>query len=124
MPPVAVLAVVALYFVICVIGYALGRYSYEILGDALRMRLRLLRVIPWGRRTVRFSDIEKIKILSFREDWRYGWLLFGNVLTKKSVIVRLRKRWLGVLRYGIVITPPNPDAFVAEVNRQVEESAR
>jgi hypothetical protein len=107
-----------------VLLYAFGRYSYEVADDALRMRVRILRVVLLGWRTVRFPDVKEAKRFRPREDWRWGWDLFGNVFTRKSAIVRLRKRWLGLFPIGVVVTPGNPDAFVVEVNRRAEEARR
>lgn len=110
----------AVVLIACAIHYAFGRYSYEVVDDTLRMRLRILRVVPWGRRTVKLSDIKGAKRFSPREDWRYGWDLFGNVLTKKSVFIQLKRRLIG----GILVTPADPDAFVVEISRLIQARPR
>ena len=105
--------------------YAFGSYSYEVVGDTLRVHVRVLRMVPWGGLTVRLSQIKEAKKFRLREDWadwRYGWDLFGNVLTRKTVVIRAPEPRRALLRTEILVTPPDPDAFVAEINRLAEEA--
>lgn len=117
---VAVALTIGLAGAIFLAVYVFGEFSYSITDETLRMRWRVLRVLPFGTLSIALRNIIEARPYDRRRDLLGGGYIFGNLLVKKGMVLILRRRLFLVRK--VYITPGNGDAFVAELNRRVTDS--
>jgi hypothetical protein len=105
---VAVMAVYLVFFI-------LPSYSYELGPEALVIHRRILGRVPFGTFRIRVADIKAVErsglgLVPFGT-LRYGW----QPAREGVVLVLRRPRYL--FWSGVLVTPPDPEAFLAELHR-------
>lgn len=111
----AVFAAVCLCLVVILFG--LGTFCYEVVGEFLVVRRRILHYIPFGRCRIRLSQIKEIRRYGAPGDWWRGAEIYGNLLWRPGVLVIPRKG----PTVRIYITPANPDEFVKSLGEYLSD---
>ena len=83
-------------------------FSYQLADEGLRISLGAIVL-----RTVAYPDIERVE-----RGWAPGWQVGGMGMPFRGDEVRVRVRTKIGLPW-MNLTPPDPDAFVAELRRRV-----
>ncbi len=96
------------------IVFIFSSFSYDIIQTSIKMKWKILKYVLIGSRTVQIENIQEVRSFIFKKDVFPGGYIFGNVLSKKCVVLVLRKRVF--LMKKIFITPINPDDFIERVN--------
>ena len=109
------IVIIAIALAIFLILYVFSSFSYKISEDFLIMQWRILKFVPFTSKKIRLADIQEARRFKLKEDLLSGGYIFGNLLTKKGVILILRKRAFFVKK--IFITPDKPDTFLEQINQ-------
>jgi hypothetical protein len=108
--------ILAIAIILILVLYVCATFSYTLSPRSLILRWHILGRVPFGSRTIAFDDIEDARIFRAAPDLLGGYI-FGNIPSKRIVTLVLRKRIFLMKR--VLITPDEPDAFLAELRRQI-----
>ncbi len=110
----------AFYLCLNLVVYVFARFSYEISDDAVMMTWHILRWMPIITGRVPFDIIKQARPGHWLSG--FGGNSVGNIYRRRGVWLELKRRALPLhFRKRIYITPKDPDAFAAEINRQIEK---
>ena len=84
--------------------YIFSTFNYEMSGNNLIIKWRLLKYIPFNSRRIDTNNIQSVKTFKFKEDILSPTDIWGNLFVKKGLIVILKE---GFIR-RIYITPDSP----------------
>jgi hypothetical protein len=90
--------------------YIFSSFSYRIYEDTLSLQWRILKYIPFGFHKIKLIDIQEARRFKLRDDLLSGAYIFGNLFTKRGVILILKRRHFFMKK--ILITPDDPDTFI------------
>jgi hypothetical protein len=93
--------------------YIFSTFKYEIFGNDLIIKWRLLKYIPFNSRKIDNDNIQAIKKFIFKKDMLHPTDIWGNLFIKKGFIVILKKGFIK----RVYITPDNPDLFIGKIKR-------
>lgn len=96
--------------------YVYSTFSYDFNNGYIDIKWRLIKVIPFNRKTIR---IENISDITFNKNIT-GVAIWGNLIRKKGVIIKLNK---GIIK-NIYITPDNPDDFIKQVKSKIRQEKK
>ena len=105
---VGIFIVTAIGLIIFSILYVFASFSYEILENKIYIKWSILKYIPFNSLNIDIDQIVAIRTFDFKNDILAGGRIWGNLLTKKGVIIQLNKGFFK----NVYITPDNPKQFM------------
>lgn len=94
--------------------YVFSTFNYEISGNNLIIKWKLLKYIPFNSRKINIDNMQTIKIFIFKEDALYPTDIWGKLFIKKGFIVIMKEGFIK----RVYITPDNPAVFVDKINKR------
>jgi hypothetical protein len=79
------------------------------------MQWHILKYIPFGSRNIKLENIKEARRFKLKDDLG-GGDIFGNVFTKRIVIIILKK---GRFFRKMFITPDESDFFIEQINKAI-----
>jgi hypothetical protein len=117
------ITVISIAFAIFLILYIFSNFSYKFSAKSVVMKWRILKFVPIGSREIDLEDIREARRFEFRKDILGGGFIFGNLFTKRGVLLVLRKRFLSFLyTKRIFVTPENPEEFINKIKERQQKT--
>ncbi len=108
--------ILVIAIILILVLHLCATFSYTLSQRSLVLRWHILGRVPFGSRTIEFDDIEEARTFRAAPDLLGGYI-FGNIPRKRIVTLVLRKRIFLMKR--VLITPDDPEVFLAELRRQI-----
>jgi len=98
--------------------YPLSETKVEVAHERLILRWRVLRYLPFARRTIPLERIVDVRLYG-RRDWKLPVEFFGGAFRPRShVAIVVRSRWFGIT-HGYIIAQRSPDGLIQSLRSSV-----
>jgi hypothetical protein len=98
------------------IYYVFGKFAYKVQNRHIIVQRTILGILPFGTRSIPFSEIKDIRRYGRKGDWVRGADVYGNLFWKPAVLIILKN---GFFR-RVFITPSSTDEFIKNARLQIE----
>jgi hypothetical protein len=100
--------------------YVFSRVEWKGLDHAFRLRWVIVHVIPFGWLTLRFDEVDEVRPYGFWRDRKIWAQFYGRIwpAPRGRVLIRLKRDSRRLVK-AYVITPKDPDAFVAWMRTRI-----